>query len=136
MRFTIIFYHSALLDQPGVVEEASESVGWQLRLDPPVAGQCCLKEWDHQVPGRNNHQGTSCEDCICCRVVVVDGVVAADQDDDKTRENTVVWRMVGLVGVVVEERLVNPRRFEGLSVVDEKDGSVENLVVVDSQQGC
>ena len=42
---------------------------------------------------------------------------------------------VELVGAVVEGRWVSPRRSEDLSVVDEKDGSAENLVVVGCQEG-
>jgi len=93
MRFTcgpIIFYHSGLLDQPGVVEKPSECAGQRRRPNRLVVERSRLGQLDHRDLDKNTLPVTSYEDYTCCRVVVVDGVaVAADQDDDKILANIV-----------------------------------------------
>ena len=81
---TIIFCRSGLLDRPGVVEEASDRVVEQQQQPNHLAVERChLEGEDHLDQRRNNHWGTSYEDCTCCHVV------AAGQDGGMNWESTV-----------------------------------------------
>ena len=106
MRFTsrrlIFYHHNGLLDQPEVVEANGHVVEQQLRPTRLVAEQRHLEGQVHPDLGKNTHQEKSYEG-TCCRVVVADGVVAVERDD-RNLENTAVWTMERLVGVVAEER--------------------------------
>jgi hypothetical protein len=83
----IIFYHhNELLDQLEVVEANVHVVAQQLRLIHLVAEQRHLEGQVHPDLGKNSHQEKSYEG-TCYRVVVADGVVAAERND-RNPENT------------------------------------------------
>ena len=101
-HWIIIFsHHNGHLDQPEVVE-ASDVVEQQLRPIRLVAEQYHLLGQVHPDLGKNSRQGKSYEG-TCYRVVVADGVVAAERYD-KNLENTAEWRTETLVDVVAEEK--------------------------------
>ena len=134
-RRIIFYHHNGHPDRPEAVEANDHVVEQQQRPTRLVAEQRHLEQQVLPDLGKNNHQVKSYEG-TCYRVVVVvaDDVVAAERDD-RNPENTAEQKTERPVGVAAEEKQVNPRRSEGLSVVDAKDGFVENRVV-DFRQGC
>lgn len=131
-RGIIFYHHNGLLDQPEVVEANDHVVEQQQQPTRLAAEQHHLERQVLPDLGKNSHQERSYEG-TCYRVVVADGVAAAERDD-RNPESTAEQKTERLVGVAAEEMQVNPRRSEGLSVVDAMDGFVENRVV-DFRQG-
>jgi hypothetical protein len=85
-RRIIFCHHNDFLDQPEVVA-SDHVVEQQLRLIRLVAVQLHLEGQVRRDLGKNTHPEKSYED-TCYHVVVVDGVVAAAERDDRNPENT------------------------------------------------